>query len=113
MKRNGRKPTIDVGEVKRQIVKCMGSVENPVWFSDSPDAGDPDCLCSLCGEPIAEGETPIRRYDHKSGEEVREARFHVVPCFQKVFRFETEMVIAKRALREAFLAKVGGENDPD
>ncbi len=29
-------------------------------FVDSPDAGDPACLCSRCGEPIGEDQVPIR-----------------------------------------------------
>jgi hypothetical protein len=29
-------------------------------FEDSPDEGDPGCLCSRCGEPIGEDETAIR-----------------------------------------------------
>jgi hypothetical protein len=44
------------------------------WFSDSPDAGDPSCLCSWCGCVIAEKDAPaIRLFDTDTN---REARFH-------------------------------------
>jgi hypothetical protein len=42
------------------------------WFSNSPDAG-PDCLCSLCNEPIPEGTIPLRIFDTDNN---TEARFH-------------------------------------
>jgi hypothetical protein len=31
------------------------------FFYDSPDAGDPDCLCSRCLKPIPEEDAPIIR----------------------------------------------------
>jgi len=31
-------------------------------FTDSPGAGDPKCLCSRCGKPIAENQIPIRSW---------------------------------------------------
>ena len=45
------------------------------WFTDSPDAGEPDCLCSLCGKLIDQDEGEIRcvRNDVLDGQE---ARFH-------------------------------------
>ena len=44
------------------------------WFRDSPDAGDPRCLCSWCGERIGEDEAPvIRMFDSDAN---TEARFH-------------------------------------
>jgi len=43
-------------------------------FADSPDAGDPVCTCSRCGEPIAEGVVPIRVWDTEHG--YREWRYH-------------------------------------
>jgi len=57
----------------------MNHYDVPVikWYPDSPDAGDPACLCSLCGMPIGEEEVPIRSPD-RSGN--LEARFHL-PCF--------------------------------
>jgi len=30
------------------------------WFSDSPFAGEVDCLCSICNKPISEEECPLR-----------------------------------------------------
>lgn len=41
------------------------------WFSDSPDAGDPACLCSLCLEPIVEGDLPIRAWSASGKSEIR------------------------------------------
>ena len=40
-------------------------------FPDSPDPGDPACLCSLCGEVIEEDELPIRIFDTKENTEYR------------------------------------------
>ena len=50
------------------------------WFSVSPDAGDPSCLCSLCDELIGEDDVPIRAFD---SERDLEARFHI-KCFGTV-----------------------------
>lgn len=47
------------------------------WFALSPDAGDPSCICSLCGELIGEDDMPIRAFDT---EKDLEARFHT-KCF--------------------------------
>lgn len=44
------------------------------WFNDSPDAGDPRCLCSWCGLPIAAGDAPIIRVFDSDAD--KEARFH-------------------------------------
>lgn len=52
------------------------------WFTDSPYAGDPDCLCSLCDKIISEDEVPIRMWD-PSEIPVREIRLHW-KCFVKV-----------------------------
>lgn len=49
------------------------------FFRDSPDSGDPACLCSRCGQPIAEDEVAVRIWpkppgpgepleDHQDGE---------------------------------------------
>ena len=56
------------------------------WFTDSPDEGDPACLCSRCGLRIEgdregedeweEADTAIRMWDAHN----REMRFHV-KCF--------------------------------
>lgn len=51
-------------------------------FENSPDAGDPDCLCSLCGKAISEEEVPIRMWPQ--GKHIRkEYRLHW-DCFLKV-----------------------------
>jgi hypothetical protein len=45
------------------------------WFSDSPDCGDPACICSLCSTLITEDHAPaIRLFDTDTN---REARFHM------------------------------------
>jgi hypothetical protein len=54
------------------------------WFTDSPDAGDPACLCSWCSAPIGEAQVPIRLYRELTPTDVREARFHDA-CCQPVF----------------------------
>lgn len=57
------------------------------WFTDSPDAGDPRCSCSYCGERIEarpEGEDDFLEVNADEGEPVRmwvtgknlELRFH-------------------------------------
>lgn len=44
------------------------------WFANSPDCGDPACLCSWCGKGIGEHDAPaIRLFDRDTN---REARFH-------------------------------------
>jgi hypothetical protein len=50
------------------------------WFADSPDTGDPACLCSLCGTVIPEEDCAIRCTNQKDN---LEARFHE-RCFQIV-----------------------------
>jgi hypothetical protein len=49
------------------------TVNSIMWFSNSPDAGHPDCLCSWCGKPIPEGTVPLRVFDRTTE---MEARFH-------------------------------------
>lgn len=53
------------------------------WFSDSPEAGNPSCLCSYCGERIeARPEGEDWETDCEEGEPIRmfsknlELRFH-------------------------------------
>ncbi len=50
-------------------------------FENSPDAGDPDCLCSLCGKVISEDEVPVRMWP--SGKTHKEYRLHW-NCFLEV-----------------------------
>ena len=40
------------------------------WFSGSPDAGSPDCVCSVCGDVIR-AEVPVRLFDSGTGLEAR------------------------------------------
>lgn len=48
------------------------------WFEDSPDAGHPDCICSVCRKQINDDDNPLRIYEDKF-----EARFHN-DCFKRV-----------------------------
>jgi hypothetical protein len=42
-------------------------------FTDSPDAGEPNCICSRCGQPIGEDDGPVRAWPE---DESFEYRFH-------------------------------------
>lgn len=54
------------------------------WFSDSPGAGHPDCICSYCGLVINEEQAPpIRLFEDENN---LEARFHL-NCWMKVAPF--------------------------
>lgn len=48
------------------------------WFQDSPDAGLPECVCSLCGQMIRLEDIPIRAFNPQTN---LEARFHF-DCFK-------------------------------
>ncbi len=76
-------------------------------FGDSPDVGDPACLCSRCGEPILEGDAPSVRVWPDSGSLVvgqpdEEYRFHArclldapeVPDVAVVVDRETGVIVA-------------------
>lgn len=52
------------------------------WFTDSPDVGDPSCICSLCGEQVPEEDLPIRLWNDNH-DPTLEARFHE-DCFKKI-----------------------------
>ena len=41
------------------------------WFDDSPDAGDPACICSYCGNVIEEYEIPLRLFRRRENTEAR------------------------------------------
>lgn len=76
--------SVIVDEIK-DVVKMSETVKVDFsqlkWFSDSPDAGDPACLCSLCEKIISEDEVPIRMWSQ--GKVRREIRLHW-DCFLKV-----------------------------
>lgn len=50
------------------------------WFDTSPDAGDPDCICSYCGFVITEDDVPIRFFRESNN---TEARLHI-ECFREL-----------------------------
>ena len=49
------------------------------WFEDSPDAGDPHCLCSLCLDMIKADEVPTRLFATRGKAEIRLHK----RCFKK------------------------------
>lgn len=62
-------------------------------FDKSPDAGDPDCVCSRCGNQIQEGEFPIRFFTTNNAGEVDESSMEYRLCEycttgEKYFRCE-------------------------
>jgi hypothetical protein len=57
---------------------------NLMWFDDSPDAGEPSCLCSYCGNVIEEGDGPVRMWNGEG----QELRFHDVCLNDVVENFE-------------------------
>ena len=69
------------GQILNLNIKC----DDLAWFETSPDAGDPDCICSYCGFVITKDEVPIR-LSHDCHQEdcalkKREARLHQA-CFR-------------------------------
>lgn len=41
------------------------------WFTDSPDTGRPECICSFCGKIIEDGEMPLRIFHDRENKEMR------------------------------------------
>lgn len=61
-----------------------GVLNNLQRFFDSPDAGDPNCLCSLCKKIITDDEIPIRFWPMPKGP-MWEIRLHH-SCFEKIIK---------------------------
>jgi hypothetical protein len=54
----------EVATVKNGHIQIKTGCQNKIkWFRDSPDAGDPRCICSVCGKQIGEEECPIRFFN--------------------------------------------------
>ena len=51
-------------------------------FLNSPDAGNSACICSRCGKPISENETPVRTWAMDFG---YECRYHETCIFPDLF----------------------------
>lgn len=66
-----------LAEAMNEIARAILLWHSVTWFTDSPDTGDPACVCSLCGEVIPFEAVPIRFFHPDN----LEARFHLV-CFQ-------------------------------
>lgn len=60
------------------MLSALEVLSTDVRFFDSPDAGDPACVCSRCGSPIGEHVVPVRMWPAKSlaKSEDYEYRFH-------------------------------------
>jgi hypothetical protein len=57
------------------------------WFTESPDCGQPNCLCSRCGQVIKEEDCPpLRLFIHDAGAEYR---FHLSCVTQTVIEETT------------------------
>lgn len=52
--KDGRTPIEELppGKFKHNMEYHPEALNRLVWFDDSPDFGHPDCLCSVCGDPI-------------------------------------------------------------
>ena len=50
------------------------------WFNESPDTGDPACVCSYCDLPVPFGEPCLRIANVLTGKEARLCE----PCWQIV-----------------------------
>ncbi len=55
------------------------------WFKDSPDTGDPACICSFCGKVIEEGEIPLRVWQETGN---MEFRLHIDCARQVIQEFQ-------------------------
>jgi len=68
------------GREERLQIRC----EELAWFETSPNAGDPDCICSYCSFVIPETDIPIRLYHNCKHPDCelknKEARLHPA-CF--------------------------------
>lgn len=52
-------------------LKLRGDMGELLWSNQSPDAGDPTCLCSACGAWISEDCLPVRLFDTAKNLEAR------------------------------------------
>lgn len=55
----------------RQNVALSIARNELAWFDDTPDAGDPECICSYCGFQIGADELPLRIFSNKENKEAR------------------------------------------
>ncbi len=44
------------------MIDLFSVLPTDTLFSDSPDVGEPTCVCSRCNQPIGEDEVPIRAF---------------------------------------------------
>lgn len=61
-----------------------GMAEKVTWFTDSPRAGDPKCVCSYCRNPIVHGELPVRSRRQRDNAELR---LHILCAVEVIKEF--------------------------
>lgn len=79
----GRTPieALPPDKFKHNMLRHPEALEQMIWFDDSPEYGEPDCLCSLCRDLIPAWDDdsrvpPLRLYrnpsvKHRHGQEAR------------------------------------------
>jgi hypothetical protein len=98
---DGRTPIEEAPQVKvkHDMMRHPEALRQIKWFDDSPDPGDPACICSLCGELIPEWpeDEPcdprgnvlrLYRKPSKAHPHGQEARF-CVDCVPAVLKYMT------------------------
>lgn len=73
---------IPIEELTEKIEHDYAKHPEEWWFKDSPDAGHPDCICSICRRQIPNAENCFRMWEEEEGDTL-EARFHE-HCFEEV-----------------------------
>ena len=66
--------------VKKLDIHLNISFDELAWYSDSPDTGDPACVCSYCNKAIPKGELCLRIANVLTGKEARLCE----PCWHTV-----------------------------
>ena len=65
---------------KRLEIWLNVSFDELAWYDDSPDTGDPACVCSYCDLPIPARDMCLRINNCDTGKEARLCE----PCWQTV-----------------------------
>jgi hypothetical protein len=69
------------------------------WFEDSPDTGDPACICSFCSKVIEEGLIPLRIF--RSSDDT-ELRLHVDCAGQVIVEFAVSPNVSESEEKNKF-----------
>jgi hypothetical protein len=68
-----------------------GYQEQMTIFTDSPDTGEPECVCSYCGEVIEEDEIPLRIFFPESKQYPHGAEYRLHwKCVRETVEFKPE-----------------------